>query len=722
MSARTAATPTPTWFPKFKPIAPLFAAVFGLLMLAGIAIAQDPPGRIGRLSDDGGDIFLSTDNSAAGWQPVGINYPITMGDNVFVSRDGRAEIDFGGGQLRLAQEANVHFSQLDERGFAAFLANGRASLHLRVLDQGEIAKLDTPNAQIDLLRIGRYRLDTTSDGNYTMLAVREGEAEVQVGERRVIVLAGQTATVQGNGFASGLIVRDGVGSDGFDQYAMERDRRIDSAGLSARYVSSYVPGVADLNAYGTWTREPTYGAVWYPTSVSRDWVPYQDGSWTFVQPWGWTWVDRAPWGWVPFHYGRWVRIGPRWAWTPGEYTHRPVYAPALVAWYGGASGTSWSVNAGRPTYGWVPLAWGEPYWPQYRHSTEYWRLQNQYVNVDVRRVPSRPPQRYDYVNARIPGAVMAAPADVLINRRSVYDNRFNISQQQIAAAPPTYAPLTVRPGMQSNLIDKQPERAPEPAGAFAGRVRPDLRAPNSNPGGRGMDQTPSRPGMGSNMGQVAPTPAMPLPQQPVQAGPQPGAAPPSFQPAPGRPGMAQPPGLQVAPGSAQPLPGSTPSIGGRPNANDRGDAGRGSMPTAPSTTGGMAGRVYLPNERQQPGGQQGVPVPPAQVQPVQPPTPQLRPAAPAAMPQPAPVAPVQMAPPQSMPAPQQRVMPLQRGPAPMPMPVAPAPPPASIAPGPGPMAPAPGSIAAPPQRVVPQQQPARRPGEALPVEPPPATR
>ena len=107
MSARTATSPTPSWFPKFTPIAPLLAAVFGLLMLAGIAIAQDPPARIGRLSDDGGDIFLSTDNSAAGWQPVGINYPITMGDNVFVSRDGRAEIDFGGGQLQMHRLGEV---------------------------------------------------------------------------------------------------------------------------------------------------------------------------------------------------------------------------------------------------------------------------------------------------------------------------------------------------------------------------------------------------------------------------------------------------------------------------------------------------------------------------------------------------------------------------------------------------------------------------------------
>lgn len=689
MSSRTATSPTPSWFPRFKPIAPFFAAVFGLLMLTGIAIAQDPPTRVGRLSDVGGDVFLSANNSETGWLPVGINYPITIGDNVYVSENGRAEVDFGGGQLRLAQEANVHFAQLDERGFAAFLANGRASLHLRVLDQGEVAKLDTPNAQIDLLRAGRYRLDTTPDGNYTMLAVREGEAEVQVGDRRVIVLDGQTLTVQGNGYASAMSVRDGVGTDGFDQYAMDRDRRIDSAGLSAQYVSTYVPGVADLNAYGTWTTVPAYGAVWYPTSVSSDWAPYQQGSWTFVQPWGWTWVDSAPWGWVPFHYGRWVRIGPRWAWTPGEYTLRPAYAPALVAWYGGAAGTSWSVGRGRPTYGWVPLSWGEPYWPQYRHSTEYWRRQNQYVAVDVRRVQPRPPSRYDYVNARIPGAVMAAPADVLINRRPVQNSRFTVTPEQIAAAPATYGALAVRPGMPSNLIDKRPERAPEPAGAYAERVRPDLRGPNSNLGGRGMDPSPSRPGMGQ-------------PQPPQQA-----------------------PSFQVAPGSAQPLPGATPSFGGRPNTNDRGDAGRGAAPTVPSSPSGMAGRVYVPNDRSQPGVPlQPMPVQPAQGQPVRPSMPQPRPAQPSMQPVPAPQA--------APAAPLTQPMPPMRGrPTPdairevparqQPQPNAPAAMPQPAPAAPMQMAP-PQSMPAPPQRVVPQQQQSLRPGEVLPVQPPPATR
>ena len=85
-----------------------------------------------------------------------------------------------------------------------------------------------------------------------------------------------------------------------------------------------------------------------------------------VAGFGWTWVDDAPWGYAPFHYGRWVHVGNRWGWCPGGYVARPAWAPALVGWYGG-SGWAASASFGAPVYGWVPLAWGEPYIPSWRN-------------------------------------------------------------------------------------------------------------------------------------------------------------------------------------------------------------------------------------------------------------------------------------------------------------------------------------------------------------------
>ena len=87
-------------------------------------------------------------------------------------------------------------------------------------------------------------------------------------------------------------------------------------------------------------RQPNTAPLWTADRWRADWAPYRDGSWTWIAPWGWTWVDNAPWGYAPFHYGRWVQVDQRWAWAPGRLERRPVWAPALVGWVGGAG---WSL-------------------------------------------------------------------------------------------------------------------------------------------------------------------------------------------------------------------------------------------------------------------------------------------------------------------------------------------------------------------------------------------
>lgn len=536
-----------------------FLATLLLVALGTSAFAQsDPPSRVGRVSEIQGSVFLAPEDTDTSWQPIGINYPVTTGDSVWVGQDGRAEIDFGAGQIRLSNEANVHFSQLDDRQFSAYLAGGRAILRLRMLDPGETAKLDTANAQIDVLRPGSYRIETTADGMVTRIVVRDGEAQLRVGDRALTVLTGQTAVIEGNGYSAALAVRDGYGTDGFDAWSQDRDRRWEGSGLSSRYVSTYVPGVKELDEFGAWESTPTYGAVWYPRAVAVDWVPYRDGSWTFVRPWGWTWVDNARWGWAPFHYGRWVREGHRWGWCPGTFVARPVYAPALVAWYGGAAGTSWAVdfNAG-PTFGWVPLAWGEPYWPHYRHSTDYWRVVNRPYAVNVTRVPAKPLPAFSYANARIPGALTAVSGDVFAGRRQIGGNHYVVPTNALSGASITTNPLAVRPMQKPMAIDNLPRGIPAPASALAGRMntlRPDNRGPGVIDGG----PLPGRPGA------VAGTIS-----EPNTGSGRPGANPPAFS---GRTNV-------IEPATAQP-----PTVG-RPSGTE---PGAGALRPAIRDPGGVA--------------------------------------------------------------------------------------------------------------------------------------
>lgn len=105
-----------------------------------------------------------------------------------------------------------------------------------------------------------------------------------------------------------------------------------------------------LAPYGNWVHHRTYGRVWYPRHVPRDWRPYTDGYWSYTVTYGWLWVSDWVWGWAPFHYGRWVWddwYG--WIWVPGT-----LWAPAWVFWRYGGGYLSWAPMP--PDYLWNPYA------------------------------------------------------------------------------------------------------------------------------------------------------------------------------------------------------------------------------------------------------------------------------------------------------------------------------------------------------------------------------
>ena len=110
-------------------------AVLGLVALTSAAVsAQDLPGRVGRLADVGGRVYIATEQRAEDWLDAQRNDTVTSGDNLWLSGDGRAEIDYGGGQVRLAGDTNVHLARLDDAILALFVAHGRLIVRLRVLE------------------------------------------------------------------------------------------------------------------------------------------------------------------------------------------------------------------------------------------------------------------------------------------------------------------------------------------------------------------------------------------------------------------------------------------------------------------------------------------------------------------------------------------------------------------------------------------------------------
>ena len=416
---------------------------------------DDLPTRVGRVSDFGGEFYLAPQDRATEWATIGVNYPVTSGDNLWVAPRGRAEIDFGSGQLRLAGDTNLQISVLDEHRFALYVASGRVILRIRTLESGDSALVDTPHAEIRIDYPGLYRIDVAPERQQTLLIVREGDAQVRFGGGTQQVLPGQMATI-GAADSAGIALQTGLGSDGFDAWSAVRDRRYDSS-TSGRYVSSEMVGATDLDSYGAWESYATYGNVWFPTTVAVGWAPYRFGRWAWVGPWGWTWVDDAPWGYAPFHYGRWIWLSGRWGWCPGAFVRRPVWAPALVGWFGGP-GWAFSTSLGAAVYGWLPLGWGDPFRPHWRCSASCRRALNHPFAADVAGSPAVPVR---LANSEVPAAMTWVPGYVLTSGKTVAINLVRPPPSVLSGAP-VLATATLARGDPSSMA-RRPVGAPPPA-------------------------------------------------------------------------------------------------------------------------------------------------------------------------------------------------------------------------------------------------------------------
>jgi hypothetical protein len=93
-----------------------------------------------------------------------------------------------------------------------------------------------------------------------------------------------------------------------------------------------------LSAYGRWSDDPRWGAVWIPAGVSADWRPYEFGHWVYTEEWGWYWVSDEEWGWLTYHYGRWLwDPDAGWFWIPDD-----EWGPAWVIWRRGDDIVGWA--------------------------------------------------------------------------------------------------------------------------------------------------------------------------------------------------------------------------------------------------------------------------------------------------------------------------------------------------------------------------------------------
>lgn len=475
--------------PTHQTIWQIACAVLLLAFAAPLFADTPPPARVGRVGFVDGEVSFYADRNE-GWQRARVNFPVTSRNSIWTNGVGRAEVRVGASAFRISDESILDVVRLDDARTDLFLQRGSLNVRLRSYrgdeEYRDNVRVETSEGVVQLQMNGRYRIDASSQRDETRVAVFAGQARFESSTGALTIAPGRTLVVRGGTIPS---FNFAVASETvFDRWAETRDQRWDDAHQRVardERVSPYMTGYEDLDAYGDWVEDREYGRVWAPRVVATGWVPYRYGSWAYVRPWGWTWIDDAAWGFAPFHYGRWVYRHSRWYWWPGRYVLRPVYAPALVGWYGRGN---WSVSlsVGTPI-GWFPLAPREHFVPTYSNNVTYIRNIN---NINITNVTNNvtvinPPSHFQNQNV----GVTTVNSRVVVNGEPVWQTASIGSGQQRMTKPAV------------DGVSLVPPPAPSGGGvsASSGGV---VAAPSANVGGRAvrgepLDPSANRGGSGS---------------------------------------------------------------------------------------------------------------------------------------------------------------------------------------------------------------------------------
>jgi hypothetical protein len=452
------------------------SATFACSALAQTDVA--PPARVGRLAFTSGAVSFH-DTQQTGWTNAVVNSPLTTGDALWTEPNARSEVSLAGTRLRMAGATELDMLAVDDTQTRLQLPQGRLDVKSAAMETNQPYEIVTPRGTVSLLQPGDYSVEAGTADDPTRLGVRAGEAELQGpnGERATIH-AGEVAELTGDPASPQLRVQQ-MAPPPMPAAWADRDRQV-AYDQPPQYLTAGITGYEDLNAYGVWINDGTYGEVWVPGGVPSGWEPYRMGHWAYVAPWGWTWIDDQPWGFAPYHYGRWANGGGRWMWVPPERDPHPVYAPALVAFLSGAAPGRTFTNRSREPVGWFPLGPHEAYVPSYTTNRDYYRRLNRSAGVQDRVLDEhweRAQQRQAHPNALANQRfATVVPASTFAASQPVMHAALNVSPSRLAVAPtaPVAAPSA------ASLAKPPARQAPTAPGPRFAVTEPTAPTPETN--------------------------------------------------------------------------------------------------------------------------------------------------------------------------------------------------------------------------------------------------
>jgi hypothetical protein len=328
----------------------------------GDAAANNGVG-VARISALEGSVTLQRGDSATATAAV-INAPVLGADYVTTAQGARAEIQFDAATaVRLGEGVQLRFTHIDTADRQLQLADGTIAVRLLRAAGDARMQIDTPSISVRPHAAGSYRISVDAAGA-TQVTVRSGRAEIVTPDGLQMVGPGTTLAASGPASNPTITSLSALAVDDFDRFNADRDQR-EMRALTDTYAPPGVAGIDDLDTYGRWVSDGSYGTVWAPSYVAPGWAPYRDGRWVWENAYGWTWIGSEPWGWAPYHYGRWYHSAAYgWCWVPSRAF--VAWSPALVGFV-----TFGGVGFGFDTIGWVPLAPFEPFtpWWGFGHTT-----------------------------------------------------------------------------------------------------------------------------------------------------------------------------------------------------------------------------------------------------------------------------------------------------------------------------------------------------------------
>ena len=296
------------------------------------------PVRMARFTITRGSVLWRPANDGE-WSDATINLPLRQDAQIWSHDDARAEVQFDdGSRLRLDSNSIITLQTLYSYSKGEFteitLKNGRA--FLRLADAYSVYQVNTPLASVKASGPARIGVNA-ADG--LQVTVRQGDAAVEGANGHATMHAGDYLRL--HDADSAYTLSEPPGRDSWDSWNENRDRDMDALADQPGY--NYLPpnvaiSADDLDAYGGWRVDGTYGHVWVPRE-DQDWRPYYHGNWTWVSPFGWTWVSTEPWGWAPYHYGTWVHASYGWGWCPGPVNQ--YWCPGVVSFYQCGGDIAW---------------------------------------------------------------------------------------------------------------------------------------------------------------------------------------------------------------------------------------------------------------------------------------------------------------------------------------------------------------------------------------------